>query len=80
MNPIHARLIGTGSHLPPRRLTNADLVAQLAADGVETSDQWIIERTGIQARHFVGADVKTSDLALASGHCRPLGCSRKTST
>ncbi len=64
MNSIHSRLIGTGSHLPPKRLTNADLVAQLAADGVESSDQWIIERTGIQARHFVDAGVKSSDLAF----------------
>jgi 3-oxoacyl-[acyl-carrier-protein] synthase III len=64
MNSTHSRLLGTGSYLPPRRLTNADLVEQLALDGVETSDQWIIERTGIQARHFVDADVKTSDLAF----------------
>jgi 3-oxoacyl-[acyl-carrier-protein] synthase-3 len=64
MSPIRSRLLGTGSHLPPRRLSNADLVAQLAQDGVETSDQWIVERTGIQARHFVDPEVKTSDLAL----------------
>jgi len=64
MNSIHSHLMGTGSYLPPRRLTNADLVAQLAADGVESSDQWIIERTGIQARHFVDASAKTSDLAF----------------
>jgi 3-oxoacyl-[acyl-carrier-protein] synthase-3 len=64
MSPIRSRLLGTGSHLPPRRLSNADLVAQLAQDGVETSDQWIVERTGIQARHFVDPEVKTSDLAF----------------
>ena len=72
MNSIHSRLIGTGSHLPPKRLTNADLVAQLAADGVESSDQWIIERTGIQARHFVDAGVKSSDLAFEAS-MRALG-------
>ncbi len=64
MNPIRSRLLGTGSHLPPHRLTNADLVAQLARDGVETSDDWIVERTGIRARHFVDPGVTTSDLAL----------------
>jgi len=64
MNPIRSRLLGTGSYLPPHRLTNADLVAQLARDGVETSDDWIVERTGIRARHFVDPGVATSDLAL----------------
>ena len=50
--------------MPPERLTNADLVARLAADGVETSDDWIVERTGIRARHFAAADVHSSDLGL----------------
>ena len=52
---IYSRITGTGSFLPPRRLTNADLVAELAASGVESSDDWIVERTGIRARHFVDA-------------------------
>ena len=60
----YSRITGTGSFLPPRRLTNADLAAQLAAEGIETSDQWIVERTGIRARHFVDDGVFTSDLAL----------------
>jgi len=60
----YSRIIGTGSYLPPRRLSNADLVAQLAADGIETSDEWIVERTGIRARHFADAGVGSSDLAL----------------
>lgn len=59
-----SRITGTGSYLPPRRLSNADLVAQLAATGVETSDEWIVERTGIRARHFAAPDVTASDLAL----------------
>jgi len=59
-----SRITGTGSYLPPRRLSNAQLVAELAAKGVETSDEWIVERTGIRARHFAGADVCVSDLAL----------------
>jgi 3-oxoacyl-[acyl-carrier-protein] synthase III len=61
---IYSRITGTGSYLPPRRLTNADLVTELAAQGVESSDEWIVERTGIRARHFVDAGVNSSDLAL----------------
>jgi len=64
--PAHTRIAGTGSMLPPRRLTNADLAAQLAAAGVETSDEWIIERTGIRARHFVDAGTNASDLAVGA--------------
>jgi 3-oxoacyl-[acyl-carrier-protein] synthase III len=60
----YSRIVSTGSYLPPRRLTNADLIAELAAQGVETSDDWIVERTGIRARHFAAADVVSSDLAL----------------
>ena len=59
-----SRITGTGSYLPPRRVTNDDFVAQLAERGIETSDQWIVERTGIRARHFAERDVASSDLAL----------------
>lgn len=60
----YSRITGTGSYLPPRRLTNADLASELAAKGVETSDEWIVERTGIRARHFAAADVTSSDLGV----------------
>ena len=60
----YSRITGTGSYLPPRRLTNADLAAELAAKGVETSDEWIVDRTGIRARHFAAPDVTSSDLAV----------------
>ena len=60
----YSRITGTGSHLPPRRLTNADMVALLAERGIETSDEWIVERTGIRARHYVDDGVNSSDLAL----------------
>ena len=63
-NPRFSRITGTGSFLPPNRLTNDAIAAQLAADGIETSDQWIVERTGIRARHFAAPDVTSSDLAL----------------
>jgi 3-oxoacyl-[acyl-carrier-protein] synthase-3 len=62
----YSRITGTGSYLPPRRLTNADLAAELATKGVETSDEWIVERTGIRARHFAAPDVSSSDLAVAA--------------
>ncbi|WP_427999679.1 beta-ketoacyl-ACP synthase III [Acidovorax sp.] len=60
----YSRITGTGSYLPPRRLTNADLVAELARAGIETSDEWIVGRTGIRARHFAASDVTASDLGL----------------
>ena len=64
----YARISGTGSYLPPLRLTNADMVERLAAGGVETSDEWIVERTGIRARHFVADGVFASDMAAEA--CR----------
>ncbi|MDP2020752.1 MAG: beta-ketoacyl-ACP synthase III [Hydrogenophaga sp.] len=64
----YARISGTGSYLPPLRLTNADMVERLAAGGVETSDEWIVERTGIRARHFVADCVFASDMAAEA--CR----------
>ena len=60
----YSRITGTGSYLPPNRVSNEELAAQLARDGIETSDQWIVERTGIKARHFAAADVTSSDLAV----------------
>lgn len=60
----YSRITGTGSMLPARRVTNADLAEQLAARGIETSDDWIVERTGIRARHFADASQSASDLAL----------------
>jgi 3-oxoacyl-[acyl-carrier-protein] synthase-3 len=75
---IFSRISGTGSYLPPRRLTNADLVAELATQGIESSDDWIVERTGIRARHFVDAGVGSSDLgveaakrAIEAAGCQP---------
>jgi 3-oxoacyl-[acyl-carrier-protein] synthase-3 len=60
----YSKIIGTGSYLPARRVTNEELTAQLAADGIETSDEWIFSRSGISARHYVDAGVKSSDLGL----------------
>ena len=60
----YARISGTGSYLPPKRVTNQELAAQLAEKGIETSDEWIVTRSGIRARHFAEPDVTCSDLAV----------------
>ncbi|MFT3664771.1 beta-ketoacyl-ACP synthase III [Piscinibacter sp.] len=62
-SPRFSRITGTGSHLPPQRVTNAALAERLARDGIETSDEWIVERTGIRARHFAAPEMACSDLA-----------------
>lgn len=59
----YSTIMGTGSYLPPRRVTNEMLATELAANGIETSDEWIVSRSGIHARHFAAADVPCSDLA-----------------
>ena len=55
---IYARIAGTGSYLPNKILTNADLESM-----VDTTDEWIFTRTGIRERHIVAEDECTSDLA-----------------
>jgi 3-oxoacyl-[acyl-carrier-protein] synthase-3 len=56
-----AGILGTGSFVPPKVVTNDDLAARM-----ETSDEWIASRTGIRARHIVEPGVLTSDLAVAA--------------
>ena len=55
-------ITGTGSYLPERIITNDDLAACM-----DTSDEWIRQRTGIGQRHMVAEGQKTSDLAIAAG-------------
>ncbi|WP_294193263.1 beta-ketoacyl-ACP synthase III [uncultured Sphingomonas sp.] len=55
---IRSVLIGTGSALPARRVSNAELAEQ-----IDTSDEWIVERTGIRFRHLAGPDETTATLA-----------------
>lgn len=62
--PRFSRILGTGSFLPGDRVSNQALADRLAQDGIETSHDWIVERTGIHARHFAGPDTTSSDLAL----------------
>ena len=59
MNNNYSRIVGTGSYLPQKVLTNRDL--ELAVD---TTDEWIYTRTGIRQRHIAADGEKTSDLAL----------------
>ena len=63
MNELVRRAVitGTGSALPPRRVSNAELAEQ-----VDTSDEWIVERTGIHFRHIAGEGETTSTLATGA--------------
>nr|MQY55393.1 3-oxoacyl-ACP synthase [Dehalococcoidia bacterium] len=59
---MHARITGWGKYLPQRVLTNKDLEKM-----VDTSDEWIVTRTGIRERRIVGDDEATSTMAIAAG-------------
>ena len=59
---MYSRIVGTGKYLPERILTNADLEKM-----VETTDEWIRTRTGIEVRHIAADDEATSDLAYRAG-------------
>jgi 3-oxoacyl-[acyl-carrier-protein] synthase-3 len=61
---LYSKIIGTGSYLPAQRVTNDELAVQLAAKGIDTSDEWIVTRSGISARHYAAPDEKASDLAV----------------
>ena len=59
----HTRITGTGSALPARCVSNDELAAELATRGIQTSNDWIVERTGIKQRYIANADETTSGLA-----------------
>lgn len=61
MSRHYSRIVGTGSYLPEKILTNQDLEAT-----IDTSDEWIFSRTGIRQRHIAADSENTSDLALAA--------------
>ena len=58
---VFSRVAGTGSYLPAKVLTNAELATR-----IDTSDEWVRTRTGICSRHIAAPDEQTSDLALAA--------------
>lgn len=71
MKKSYSRIIGTGGYLPDRKVTNAELETW-----VDTTDQWIVERTGIRTRHLASPEQTTCDLAeqatrraLEMAHC-----------
>ena len=57
----NAYISGTGFHVPPRVVTNEDLVSEY---GIDTTNEWIVQRTGIEARRFAAEGVGTADVAL----------------
>ncbi len=59
---IFSKIIGVGSYLPKKVLSNKDL-----EESLDTTDEWITSRTGIKQRHIVGPDEQTSDLAFEAG-------------
>lgn len=60
--PRYSRIVGTGSALPERRVDNATLAAELGERGIETSDEWIVARTGIKQRYLADPEVGSSVL------------------
>ncbi len=59
----YSRVVGTGKCLPGPAISNDELSLRLAKNGVETSNDWIVARTGIEQRYFADPDVTTSQLA-----------------
>ncbi len=71
---IHTRISGTGSYLPGEPVSNSALIA---AHGLESTEDWIVERTGIRSRHLAGPGVTSSDLALEASRRALLAAGRK---
>lgn len=61
---LYSKIVGTGSALPPLCVTNDELTQRLALDGIETSHEWIMSRSGIGARHYAAPGVAASDLGV----------------
>lgn len=72
-----AKILGTGSYLPAQQIDNHELAARLAKDGIETSHDWIVSRSGIHSRHFAAPEQLTSDLAIEAAN-RALEAAGKT--
>ncbi len=62
MTRIHSRISGTGAALPERAVSNEELARELGARGIETSDEWIVARTGIRQRYLADPALTTSAL------------------
>ncbi len=70
---LRAAIAGIGAYVPPKIISNADLERL-----VDTTDEWITQRTGIKQRHAVGPDESTATLAAEAGRraCRSAGARR----
>lgn len=60
----YSTIVGSGSYLPPKCVTNTMLAQEMAQRGLETSDEWIVTRTGIHQRHLADAGVTSSELGF----------------
>jgi 3-oxoacyl-[acyl-carrier-protein] synthase-3 len=63
---LYSRITGTGSGLPQRVVSNEELARELATRGVETSDEWIVARTGIRQRYIAGPGETTTELGASA--------------
>lgn len=63
--PMKSKIMGVGYYVPPRVVTNQDLATQY---GIDTSDEWIQQRTGIKQRHFVDAGTTNADLGVEAAN------------
>lgn len=61
---IFSKITGTGSYLPAKKVSNQELADQLAKKGIETSDEWIVSRSGISSRHYADDGEKSSDMGV----------------
>ena len=61
---VFSRIVGSGSCLPSRAVSNDQLAAEMRSRGIETSDDWIVERTGIRQRYLAERGTTTSSLAI----------------
>jgi 3-oxoacyl-[acyl-carrier-protein] synthase-3 len=62
-------IAGSGSFLPAQVVSNHELIARLAKCGIETSDEWIVERTGIRQRYLAAPEETTCVLATEAARC-----------
>ncbi|MBC3878844.1 ketoacyl-ACP synthase III [Undibacterium sp. FT79W] len=61
---MFSKIIGTGSYLPAKKVSNQELADQLAKKGIETSDEWIVSRSGISSRHYADEGERSSDMGV----------------
>jgi 3-oxoacyl-[acyl-carrier-protein] synthase-3 len=80
MTRIWSRISGTGAALPERAVTNDELARQLASRGIETSDEWIVARTGIRQRYLADASLTTTALGTRAARAALAAARRQPSS